>query len=117
MKKVFMLLFALTIVIGTSAFGEHEKSPPVPTVVVAYDTNLNVVALATAEISRDITTEAENHLIIEAVIPYTEFHLVASEKQRVRWQRYSLDVTNNKIQSAKVKPTLQKNRSCLELNC
>lgn len=119
MKKLFMLLFSLTIVIGVSAFsGVHEKSPPVPTELVSANDAIISVTLATAELKQDITNEAVNYLNLEAVIPYTEFNLVAPENHRVRWQHPSSYLTSiNNEQQAKVKPTLRLNRSCLELNC
>lgn len=119
MKYLFMLLFSLAIVVGATAFtGEYEKSPPaVPTVVVVADDAIVGVALATAEFRQDITTEAGSYLTFEAVIPYSEYNLVASLKQRVRWQDPSLYLTSIKReQLTKVKPTVN-NRSCLEFNC
>lgn len=118
MKYLFMLLFSLAIVTGVAAFnGEYEKSPPAPTeVVIAY--NVDVVALATAEFTQDITKEAGSYLTFEAVIPYSELNFVAPVKQRVRWQHSSFYLTPiNKTNEAKVTPTLRLNRSCLELNC
>lgn len=119
MKYLFMLLFSLAIVTGVTAFtGDNDKSPPVPTELVSANDAIISVELATAELKQDITNEAKSHLIFEAVMPYTEINLVATVNQRVRWQDHLLnDKANKTTQPARVKPTLQKNRSCLELNC